>query len=77
MENTKRPAQCDRALEYMRTHNGLTSLEALLNLGILSFPKRICELRQRGYYITTKWEQGTDRDGKKFRVKRYFLVEEK
>ena len=76
MENNKRPDQVSRAISYMREHGSLTSLEALTELGILSFPKRICEMKQQGFYITSKWENGISQHGNKFRVKRYFLVEE-
>ena len=75
MENNKRTAQVDRAIAYMRKHGSLTSLEALTELGILSFPKRICEMRKQGLYIKTKWESGEGRNGK-YRIKRYYLIEE-
>lgn len=76
MENNKRQAQVDRAIAYMREHGSLTSLEALTELGILSFPKRVCEMKQQGFYITSKWENGISKYGNKFRVKRYYLIEE-
>ena len=76
MENNRREAQVSRAISYMREHGSLTSLEALTELGILSFPKRICEMKQQGFYITTKWESGESQFGNKFRVKRYYLIEE-
>jgi hypothetical protein len=75
MKNNRRQAQVDRAISYMREHGSLTSLEALTELGILSFPKRICEMKKQGFYIKTKWESGEGRNGK-YRVKRYFLIEE-
>lgn len=48
MENNKRPTQAKMALEYMKEHGSITSLEAIQELGIMSFPKRICELEQMG-----------------------------
>lgn len=76
MENNKREAQVDRAISYMREYGSLTSLEALTKLGILSFPKRVCEMKAQGFVVSDKWEKGEDRLGNKFRVKRYFLVEQ-
>lgn len=76
MENNKRQAQVDRAISYMREHGSLTSLEAMTKLGILSFPKRVCEMKNQGFYITSRWESGESAYGNKFRVKRYFLIEE-
>ena len=76
MENNKRPAQADMALEYMRVHGSITSLDAMRDLGIMSFPKRICELEKRGYLIKRNTEVVVDRYGKKTYVKRYSLIEE-
>lgn len=76
-ETNNRQSQVDRAISYMREHGSCTSLEALTELGILSFPKRICEMRKQGFYITSKWESGESRYGNKFHVKRYYLIEEK
>ena len=76
MENNKRPVQADMALEYMRVHGSITSLDAMRELGIMSFPKRICELEKRGYLIKRNTEVVVDRYGKKTHVKRYSLIEE-
>ena len=74
--NNKRTLQVDAAIEYMREHGSLTSLEALTELGILSFPKRVCEIKARGFYIKDKWEKGVSRYGTTYRIKRYYLIEE-
>ncbi len=76
MENNKRPAQAKLALEYMRVNGSITSLEALEKLGIMSFPKRICELERMGYIVKKKTETVVNRWGNKVTVKRYSLVEE-
>ena len=76
MENNKRPAQAELALSYMKEHGSITSLEALIELGIMSFPKRVCELEQMGYLIKRKTETVVNRYGKKVSVKRYSLIEE-
>lgn len=76
MENNKRPTQANMALEYMREHGSITSLEAITELGIMSFPKRICELEQMGYLIKKRSEMVTNRYGKRVMVKRYSLIEE-
>lgn len=69
-------SQAKRTLDYMREHNGITSFEAMKELGIISFPKRICELRALNYEIEDKWEEVENRFGDKIRVKRYFLIKE-
>jgi hypothetical protein len=75
MENNKRPAQVERAIEYLKEHGSISSYEAMMELGIMSFPKRICEMHKQGVFTTFKWENGFDRNGRKFRAKRYYLVE--
>lgn len=75
MENNKRPAQVERAIEYLKEHGSISSYEAMMELGIMSFPKRICEMHKQGVFTTFKWENGIDRYGRKFRAKRYYLVE--
>lgn len=52
-------------LEYLIKHNTITGLEALSNLGILSYTKRISELRAMGCRICTEWETKKSRFGKK------------
>lgn len=76
MENNKRPTQAKMALEYMREHGSITSLEGILELGIISLPKRICELEKMGYLIKKRSEMVTNRYGKRVAVKRYSLIEE-
>lgn len=76
MGNNKRPVQAEMALKYMREHGSITSLDAMRDLGIMSFPKRICELEKMGYLIKRNTEVVIDRYGKKTHVKRYSLIEE-
>lgn len=70
----QRPASADgqlarvAALLRERRTRGLSSREAV-DLGILRLPNRICELRARGWIISSKREAVTD-------CLRYFLVSE-
>ena len=43
--------QRDRVLDWLRTHGELTTREAVLELNIMSLPKRIEELRKSGIMI--------------------------
>lgn len=76
MENNKRPTQVKKTIEYIKKYGSITSREAFIKLRIMSFPKRICELKKYGYLTKSIWESGIDDDGNKFRVKRYYLIEE-
>ena len=74
MENNKRPSQVKKAIAYMQVHGSITSREAFIKLGIMSFHKRICEMREYGIITGYKWESGVTEEGQPYRVKRYHIV---
>lgn len=76
MENNKRPTQVKLTLDHLKKYGSITSMEAQYDLGISSFPKRICELIDMGILIKKKKETVVNRWGKKVSVTRYFLIEE-
>jgi hypothetical protein len=43
--------QCDMVLKYLREGRLVTSLVAFRSMGIVSLPKRICELKLKGHDI--------------------------
>lgn len=47
--------QRDRVLEWLYKHGELTTREAVIELGIMSLPKRIEELRNSGHAIKTDY----------------------
>ena len=47
----ERKTQRERIVEYLDTHESITSLEAAIHLGIMDLPKRISELVRDGYPI--------------------------
>ena len=64
-----------RIINYMRTHNGITSQDAFTHLGITRLSARIKELRELGYDISTIMVDGTNRYGESVRFGLYKLVE--
>lgn len=66
-------AQWQKAYEYMKDGSSLTSLTALTELGIISFPKRICEMEARGIKVKRERITVLDRDNEKKHVIRYSL----
>lgn len=72
------PFQCQwkRVLTYLQTGQALTSRTAFIRLGIQSFPKRICELKRRGYKFDIKTLTFETDDGRKGHCKEYRLVDE-
>lgn len=52
----KRLTQEDRVLQYLREHDGMTTMKAVNVLKIMNPQQRILNLRERGYNIVTEWE---------------------
>lgn len=72
----KKPlTQLEKLLKYMRSHKGITGLQAVRVVGTLYLPRRIKDLQQRGYKIESEYINVKNADGKKIRVKQYRLVE--
>lgn len=71
--SNKRPTQCDRILDYIAEFGSITQLEALRDLGVQRLASRITELKDKGYYITYKWETVKNRYGEKSHIKRYSI----
>lgn len=63
--------QRDRVLDWLRAHGELTTREAVLELNIMSLPKRIEELRKSGIMI--RMDYRTSSTGARYGV--YTLAE--
>ena len=66
-----------RILDFMKTHNGITSQDAFKYLGITRLSARIKELRQLGYNISTIMVDGYNRFGEPVRYGLYKLMEDR
>ena len=60
-------------LQWLQTHAGITSMEAIKQFGATRLSAIIFKLRQRGYNIETVKCEGTDRFGNKVQFARYYL----
>lgn len=67
--------QKEIALEYLKQYGSITSYDGVYKLGIMSFPKRICELERDGYEFERRQEVIVDSHGTKKRITRYVLKE--
>jgi hypothetical protein len=67
--------QKDRILSYLRSHKraGITSLEAVLLIGVINLPGRISEIRASGLKIRQQAIDARNRYGDTVRVNRYWL----
>ena len=64
--------QIDSILDYILTHKGITSLQAIQKFGATRLSGIIYRLKERGYIIKDKWVTVSTRWGKTH-VKKYFL----
>lgn len=65
--------QNERLLEYLKTHDGITQLTALNELGIFRLASRVNDLRKRGFDISGRMIFVRNRFDEEIRVKEYFL----
>lgn len=60
-------------LDWLKTHAGITSMEAFENFGATRLSAIIFNLRNSGYDIETVMVSGKDRFGNRTRYARYYL----
>ena len=69
-------SQNERVLEYMKEHNGITSLQAYDKLGVTRLSARIKDLRTAGHIIFAEPLEVENRFGDMCKVSCYRLVKE-
>ena len=69
---SKRRTQIEDILMFMKVHGSITRIEAILTLGIIELPARICEMQAKGYVIPREEYSGTAKNGRKYKSMRYF-----
>jgi len=62
-----------RIKQFIEENGSITGKEASDFLGIMSFTKRISEMRRLGEPLTSVWESGENRYGEAVRYKRWYL----
>ena len=67
----KRKIKTEKVLNFMRTHDGITTWEAFESLNILALARRIKDLREQGYNIEMTYQKRPN--GEKFGL--YRLVD--
>ncbi len=65
--------QCDRVIDYINKFGSITSRDAVIDLGIMELPARICDLQRKGYTFKKRSESSKNRFGEKVHYIRYSL----
>ena len=60
-------------LDWLKTHESISSMEAIENFGATRLSAIIFNLRKRGYDIETVICDGRDRFGRRVQFARYYL----
>jgi hypothetical protein len=63
--------QCNRIIAYLRAGNSITGLAALNLFGVIHLPRRILDIKERGFSLADEWIKVGEK-----RVKRYWLLRE-
>ena len=63
-------------LKHLKTHNGISNLEAILKYGVGRLSDVIFKLRLKGYIITTEYVREDKPDGSYVRYGVYHLIGE-
>ena len=67
--------QKETVLNHLKTHKGLTHMEAVQEYYILQLPQRIAELRADGHHIERVWIKKKKPDGRTIKYVEYQLKE--
>ena len=73
MSAHNRPTQRERVLDYMRKYGSITTLDAVLDLGVLRLASRINEIKRIGIPIKKDWTRVKNRFGEDCKVLRYSI----
>ena len=68
--------RCDRVLRHMKDYGSITSLEAMIEYGIMRLASRISDLKGQGYAIVSERITGKNRYDEPTSYSVYRLAEE-
>lgn len=76
MANTKKakPNATTEVLKYMKTHKGITQIQATEKFGATRLSAIIFNLKKQGNDIDKRWKETVTRYGKVTRYAEYYLV---
>ena len=70
----KHPTQCDRMLAYIEKNGSISTMQAIMELGIVNPAARILELKAAGVKIVTTMTEGRNRYNEHCRYAVYKMV---
>lgn len=68
--------QCEEIIRFMKDFGGITSAEAMADLGVYRLASRIHDIRKEGVKIKSETVTSKNRYGTKIHFKRYSMEEE-
>ncbi len=73
----KKPTQCSRLMSFIEEHGSISTMQAILEFGIVNPAARVLELRSVGVPIVTTMTDGVNRFGEHCRYAVYTIDETK
>lgn len=73
MAKIEKETQANKVLKHLKKGRSITSLSALKLFGIISTPKRLCEIQAMGYKIDKKRIAVINRFGDRVYINKYSL----
>ena len=74
-QRLKGMTQCERIIDYMKTHGSISTYEAFNELGVARLASRIHDLSEDGYLIDRQRTESKNRFGEPVSYTRYSLRE--
>lgn len=69
-------SQCKSFAEHLKEGNKITGLMASVKFGVMHLPRRIKDLKEKGFPISSNYVEVMKSNGKITHVKEYFIQEE-
>lgn len=70
------PTQNERILDWLRSHETITTYEAMSELGVARLASRISDMKKQGYRFNKEFVTSKNRYGEKVSYVAYSLEEE-
>ena len=69
----KHPTQCRRILDYIKLNGSISTMQAIIELGVINPSARVMEMRAAGIEIITTIKEGRNRFGERCRYAVYTI----
>ena len=69
--------QCEKIMRHIEQHGSITTMEAMMEYGIMRLPARVADLKKEGVPLVSEIVTGKNRYGEKTHYAKYKLKDNK